>query len=76
MKIKFLVLLSCVVLAASCKDEVLPKPKAMLRLEYPDASYQNLDLDCSFSFEKNATRFIYLDCLIPPPKKKVPSRKT
>lgn len=58
MKIKFLVLLSCVVLAASCKDEVLPKPKAMLRLEYPDASYQNLDLDCSFSFEKNDISFV------------------
>ena len=58
MKVKFLVFLSCIVLASSCKDEVLPKPKAMLRLEYPEASYQSLDLDCSFSFEKNDISFV------------------
>ena len=53
MRIKLLLCLYCVVLASSCKDDVLPKPKAMLRLDYPEASYQNLNLDCSFSFDKN-----------------------
>jgi len=33
------VLLICV----SCKDEVIPKPKAMLRLEYPNGNYLKLD---------------------------------
>ncbi|MEM8847891.1 MAG: gliding motility lipoprotein GldD [Bacteroidota bacterium] len=53
MRIKLLFCLCCIILASACKDDVLPKPKAMLRLDYPKASYQNLNLDCSFSFDKN-----------------------
>jgi len=41
------------VLFASCKDDVLPKPKAMLRLDYPRAEYSETDLDCAFVFEQN-----------------------
>ena len=41
-----------------CKSDVLPKPKAMLRLDYPSASYQRLNEDCVFSFDKNDISFI------------------
>lgn len=37
----------------SCKEEVLPKPKAMLRLDYPRKAYRLLDSDCPFEFEYN-----------------------
>ncbi|WP_025741245.1 gliding motility lipoprotein GldD [Aquimarina pacifica] len=37
----------------SCKGEVLPKPKAMLRLSYPDPEYKELSLPCPYTFEKN-----------------------
>lgn len=38
---------------ASCKDDVLPKPPAQLRLEYGSASYERFDKDCPFSFDMN-----------------------
>jgi len=53
MKVRLLICLCCIVLVSSCKEDVLPKPKAMLRLEYPTATYQNLELDCSFAFDMN-----------------------
>ena len=37
----------------SCNDSVLPKPKGLLRLEYPLQNYKRIDLDCDFSFDKN-----------------------
>ena len=37
----------------SCKDETLPKPKAQLRLDYPDAKYGMFDSDCSYRFQIN-----------------------
>lgn len=37
----------------SCSDPLVPKPKAMLRLEYPEAQYEEAKLDCSFGFQKN-----------------------
>lgn len=37
----------------SCKDEVIVKPAAMLRLEYPDPVYEKISTDCPYSFEKN-----------------------
>lgn len=37
----------------SCKDEVLPKPKAFLALEFPKAEYLQIDLDCPYSFDIN-----------------------
>ncbi len=37
----------------SCEDEVTVKPKAMLRLEYPQGKYQRIQTDCPYSFLKN-----------------------
>lgn len=34
----------------SCKDDVLPKPKAYLSLEYPEKSYQKLSLKRPYNF--------------------------
>lgn len=36
-----------------CKEDVLPKPKAMLRLEYPAATYVQTNLDCPYVFDQN-----------------------
>lgn len=47
-----LVLLTTVIL--SCGDDPIPKPKAFLRLEYPDASYIRVDTDLPLTFEKNS----------------------
>lgn len=45
MKVKFGVLAVLVVLIVSCGDEdYLPKPKAFLRLDFPEASYQKQEL--------------------------------
>lgn len=41
------------VLLLGCKDDVLPRPQAMLRLEYPRAAYQNSNIDCDYTFEQN-----------------------
>lgn len=37
----------------SCKDEEQPKPNAFLALNYPEANYTTIDLNCSYSFEMN-----------------------
>ena len=37
----------------SCGDDYVPKPKAHLRLEYPEAKYNTDDLELPFSFEIN-----------------------
>nr|WP_229796800.1 gliding motility lipoprotein GldD [Algibacter mikhailovii] len=37
----------------SCGEDYIPKPKALLRLEYPEATYIKTDLDIPFSFEIN-----------------------
>lgn len=41
----------------SCKEDVLPKPKAYLSLEYPQKTYKNLEIlrPYTFSILKNAT---------------------
>lgn len=36
-----------------CQEEVLPKPKAYLRLEYPEPRYEEARIDLPFVFEKN-----------------------
>ena len=36
-----------------CGDDPLPKPKGYLRLEYPEAVYDKVNLPLPFSFEKN-----------------------
>ncbi|MFC7775125.1 gliding motility lipoprotein GldD [Flavobacterium sp. GCM10027622] len=37
----------------SCKDDVLPKPKAYLSLEYPKPNYKAFDQNCGYTFEYN-----------------------
>jgi gliding motility-associated lipoprotein GldD len=51
----FLVLIG---LCFSCVEDYVPKPKAYLRLEYPEAKYVNTNMDLPFTFETNvlATR--------------------
>lgn len=45
----FLLVLSCY----ACDEKVIPKPKAYLRLEYPQPEYKQLNPDLPFTFEKN-----------------------
>jgi gliding motility-associated lipoprotein GldD len=40
-------------LLLSCGGEVLPKPKGFLRLEYPQASYNKMQSNCPYTFDKN-----------------------
>ncbi len=53
MKFKLIICIYVIVVALGCKGDVLPKPKAMLRLDYPEATYKKLDLDCTFTFDLN-----------------------
>ncbi len=41
------------ILICSCGEETLPKPKAQLRLEYPEALYELETKDLPLTFEKN-----------------------
>lgn len=44
----------CSLLALSllaCGEDPLPKPKAMLRLDYPPQAYRVMEADCPFAFE-------------------------
>lgn len=47
-----LVLLFLIVMVSSCEDEVLPKPKALLRLEYPKSEYSLMQTE-DFEFKMN-----------------------
>ncbi|WP_040246999.1 gliding motility lipoprotein GldD [Psychroserpens mesophilus] len=48
-----LLLLSIVISCIACGSDPVPKPKAMLRLEYPQPSYKKVDIPLPFTFEKN-----------------------
>lgn len=37
----------------SCGEDTLPKPKAMLRLEFPSGSYDEFQGDCPYKFSVN-----------------------
>ncbi|QNJ97264.1 gliding motility lipoprotein GldD [Constantimarinum furrinae] len=50
---RYLLLLFSLFFVLGCKDEVVVKPAAKLRLEYPKAIYDTVISDCPFSFEKN-----------------------
>ena len=50
---KYLALLLLLISCFSCDEELLPKPKAYLRLEYPQPDYNKINLDLPFTFEKN-----------------------
>ncbi len=45
--------LSIAFMALSCSEDYVPKPKAFLRLDYPEAKYINTNLDLPFTFESN-----------------------
>ncbi|WP_156772418.1 gliding motility lipoprotein GldD [Urechidicola croceus] len=51
MKFRFLLILFVPILLISCDNEILPKPKGFLRLEYPEASYQKIENGCPYSIE-------------------------
>ncbi|MDX1461642.1 MAG: gliding motility lipoprotein GldD [Marinirhabdus sp.] len=51
---RFLIVLLIILSVSSCDDEVVVKPSAMLRLEYPSATYEMTNTDCPYDFEKNA----------------------
>jgi len=53
MTIKKLVIPILASVCISCGSDPLPKPKAMLRLEYPPAKYVKVDVLLPFTFEKN-----------------------
>ncbi len=42
-----------VLVLAGCKDSPLPKPKAMLRLDYPETGYLQVDYPCNYTFYHN-----------------------
>lgn len=49
-----LYLLVLIIVCCSCGQDYIPKPKAFLRLDYPQAQYKNINVDVPFSFETNA----------------------
>ncbi len=53
---KYFTFLSYIAITAAivgCKDDVLPKPKAYLSLDYPKPNYSNFDKTCGYSFQYN-----------------------
>jgi gliding motility-associated lipoprotein GldD len=48
-----LLALTIIACCFSCKENVLPKPKSYLSLNYPDPSYVNFDKTCGYSFNYN-----------------------
>lgn len=52
MKLSLVLMLSMFVLL-SCNESTLPKPKAMLRLDFPEGKYEDLIGPCPFEFSKN-----------------------
>lgn len=52
-RVRFLMIVIIAALVLSCNDDVLPKPQAVLRLEYPKADYDSVLNDCPFVFVKN-----------------------
>lgn len=64
MKIKPFAFLLIATIFLSCSNDVLPKPKAFLRLEYPTSTYQKVESDCPYSFQisKNAMATLEPNC--------------
>lgn len=53
MRPEYSVLLVFLLLLTSCGEEAVPKPKALLRLEYPEPEQRTLRNDCPFEFTYN-----------------------
>ena len=49
----FLFFIAITTSIVGCKDDVLPKPKAYLSLDYPKPNYSNFDKTCGYSFQYN-----------------------
>ncbi len=49
----YICLLFIMIVGVSCEEDYKPKPKAYLRLEYPEPTYINTDIANRFSFEVN-----------------------
>lgn len=47
------IILSVFTIAASCGDDVMPKPKALLRLDYPLGDYKAYNSSCPYTFAHN-----------------------
>ncbi|MFI2741384.1 gliding motility lipoprotein GldD [Zhouia sp. PK063] len=52
MKSNLIIIFSLFILVSSCKKQTLPKPKALLRLDYPKATY-DLYAQSNYQFLKN-----------------------
>lgn len=52
---KFPRILLCIVvlIISGCKEDYFPKPKALLRLDFPQPEYQSWAEDCPFRFDQN-----------------------
>lgn len=53
MRLSTIFLFLGIFIITGCKDDAQPKPRAFLSLEYPEANYAPIDLDCAYTFEKN-----------------------
>ena len=49
MKTNFLLFITILLMA--CNDNYTPKPKAFIKLDFPEKVYEKLEADCPFSFE-------------------------
>lgn len=54
MNLKYILIIFSSLFFFACGGEILPKPKAMLRLEYPEANFENFSSNCNYAFDKNA----------------------
>ena len=52
-KPKYIIIPILASLFFSCGNDTIPKPKAFLRLEYPEPDYREVDVSLPFTFEKN-----------------------
>lgn len=52
----FMLFLSALV--SSCEEDVLPKPKAQLRLEYQEPNYRSNNPNCPYKFETSSTAVV------------------
>jgi gliding motility-associated lipoprotein GldD len=50
---KNLVFFLLIIICVSCGSETIPKPRAFLRLDYPQPKYDRVVSNLPFSFEKN-----------------------
>ena len=49
-----IIIFSVFALIIGCKDDVLPKPKSYLSLNYPKPTYKTFDTYCGYSFRHNS----------------------